>query len=318
MIREALDSVCKAIEGANGGAKFKDDVWSRPGGGGGISRVLQDSVVWEKAGVNISVVYGVMPPKAYRAATAIAELKLGPVPFFAARISFVNPVVVGVSIKKEIPETERPNTFLHESDDHDSPSSSSSTVRSCFKKMIREALDSVCKAIEGANGGAKFKDDVWSRPGGGRGISRVLQDSVVWEKAGVNIFVVYGVMPLKAYRAATAIAELKLGPVPFFVARISFVNPVVVGDVVDLCRCGQAVLEEAVDHEGVGFWVEGVKLGGDVGLRADDMELRLCCLVELVVQVGVGFGRVGGGGKRLGILDSEVNHVMVHYGMEIQ
>ncbi|KAK7836067.1 coproporphyrinogen-iii oxidase 2, partial [Quercus suber] len=197
------------------------------------------------------------------------------------------------SIKKEIPETERPNTFLHESDDHDSPSSSSSTVRSCFKKMIREALDSVCKAIEGANGGAKFKDDVWSRPGGGRGISRVLQDSVVWEKAGVNIFVVYGVMPLKAYRAATAIAEVQqekedgvlvLDSLPR--GEVRGVLVVVFPDDVDLCRCGQAVLEEAVDHEGVGFWVEGVKLGGDVGLRADDMELRLCCLVELVVQVG--------------------------------
>ena len=82
--------MCKAIEGADGGAKFKEDVWSRPGGGGGISRVLQDGAVWEKAGVNVSVVYGVMPPEAYRAATATAELKPGPVPFFAAGISSVN------------------------------------------------------------------------------------------------------------------------------------------------------------------------------------------------------------------------------------
>ena len=82
--------MCKAIESADGGAKFKEDVWSRPGGGGGISRVLQDGAVWEKAGVNVSVVYGVMPPEAYRAATATAELKPGPVPFFAAGISSVN------------------------------------------------------------------------------------------------------------------------------------------------------------------------------------------------------------------------------------
>ena len=26
------------------------------------------------------------------------------------------------------------------------------------------------------------------------------------------------------------------------------------------------MLEEAANHEGVGFWVEGVELGGDVGL----------------------------------------------------
>ena len=85
--------MCKAIENAVGGAKFKEDVWSRHGGRGGINRVLQDSAVWEKAGVNVSVVYGVMPPKAYRAATA--ELKSGPIPFFAAGISSTNPVVVG-------------------------------------------------------------------------------------------------------------------------------------------------------------------------------------------------------------------------------
>ena len=49
--------MCKAIEGVDGGAKFKEDVWSRVGGGGGISRVLQDGAVWEKAGVNVSVIY---------------------------------------------------------------------------------------------------------------------------------------------------------------------------------------------------------------------------------------------------------------------
>lgn len=91
MIRDAQDSVCKAIEAADGGAKFKEDVWSRPGGGGGISRVLQDGAVFEKAGVNVSVVYGVMPPEAYRAAKAAASIdqKPGPVPFFAAGVSSV-------------------------------------------------------------------------------------------------------------------------------------------------------------------------------------------------------------------------------------
>jgi len=90
MIREVQDKVCEAIEIADGGGRFKEDAWTRPGGGGGISRVLQDGGVWEKAGVNISVVYGVMPPEAYRAATASAAgEKSGPVPFFAAGISSV-------------------------------------------------------------------------------------------------------------------------------------------------------------------------------------------------------------------------------------
>ena len=55
----------------------------------------------------------------------------------------------------------------------------------------------------------------------------------------------------------------------------------------------------------MGFRVEGVELGGDVGFRADDMELGLRCLVGLVVQVGVGFGRVGGGGRGRGGMEED-------------
>lgn len=90
MIRDAQDSICAEIEAADGGGKFKEDVWSRPGGGGGISRVLQKGGVWEKAGVNVSVVYGIMPPEAYRAAKGEnSAAKAGPIPFFAAGISSV-------------------------------------------------------------------------------------------------------------------------------------------------------------------------------------------------------------------------------------
>ncbi len=77
------------------GSKFHEDSWIRPGGGGGISRVLQDGNVWEKAGVNVSVVYGTMPPEAYRAATGggsdnkTALDKAGRIPFFAAGVSSV-------------------------------------------------------------------------------------------------------------------------------------------------------------------------------------------------------------------------------------
>lgn len=85
-----------------------------------------------------------------------------------------------VSIEKEVPETERPFTFLRDSDGDDTQSSSSS-VRARFETMIRVAQDKVCEAIEAVEGGPKFKEDVWSRPGGGGGISRVLQDGNVWE-----------------------------------------------------------------------------------------------------------------------------------------
>lgn len=42
-------------------AKFHEDAWVRPNGGGGISRVMAEGKVFEKAGVNLSVVYGTMP-----------------------------------------------------------------------------------------------------------------------------------------------------------------------------------------------------------------------------------------------------------------
>ncbi|KAL2484381.1 Coproporphyrinogen-III oxidase 1 [Forsythia ovata] len=127
-------------------------------------------------------------------------------------------------IEKETPETQRPYTFLRETDD-DNHSDYSNSVRARFEKMIREVQDSVCSAIEAVDQGGKFKEDVWSRPGGGGGISRVLQDGAVWEKAGVNVSVVYGVMPPEAYRAANPSQNdnTKSGPVPFFAAGISSV-----------------------------------------------------------------------------------------------
>ncbi|EPS74229.1 hypothetical protein M569_00524 [Genlisea aurea] len=125
--------------------------------------------------------------------------------------------------EKEVAEAVKPTSFLRESDEI--ASSFSNSLRARFEKMIREAQDSVCSAIEALDGAGKFKEDVWSRPGGGGGISRVLQDGVVFEKAGVNVSVVYGIMPPDAYRAAnpTGNGNLAPGPVSFFAAGISSV-----------------------------------------------------------------------------------------------
>jgi len=41
---------------------FLFDEWNRPEGGGGISCVLQEGVVFEKAGVNISIIHGTLTP----------------------------------------------------------------------------------------------------------------------------------------------------------------------------------------------------------------------------------------------------------------
>jgi coproporphyrinogen III oxidase len=53
--------ICDAVEKLDGGMKFKSDRWDRPGGGGGLSRVLEGGTVFEKAGVNWSDVEGELP-----------------------------------------------------------------------------------------------------------------------------------------------------------------------------------------------------------------------------------------------------------------
>uniref|UniRef100_V5GIL9 coproporphyrinogen oxidase n=2 Tax=Kalmanozyma brasiliensis (strain GHG001) TaxID=1365824 RepID=V5GIL9_KALBG len=51
-------------------ARFLIDSWLRKEGGEGISCVLQDGSTFEKAGVNISVVHGTLPPAAVRQMSA--------------------------------------------------------------------------------------------------------------------------------------------------------------------------------------------------------------------------------------------------------
>jgi coproporphyrinogen III oxidase len=59
------DRICAAIEAEDGAARFREDVWERPDGGGGRSRVLSDGAVFEQAGVGFSDVFGAsLPPSA--------------------------------------------------------------------------------------------------------------------------------------------------------------------------------------------------------------------------------------------------------------
>jgi len=59
------DNICAAFEAEEGGARFREDTWQRPEGGGGRTRVLADGAVFEKAGVNFSHVHGAaLPPSA--------------------------------------------------------------------------------------------------------------------------------------------------------------------------------------------------------------------------------------------------------------
>lgn len=82
------DEITRFLEDVDGEARFGEDAWTRPGGGGGVSRALADGAVFEKAGVNRSVVEGALTP-------GVADRLGGRVPpdraarFFAAGVSVV-------------------------------------------------------------------------------------------------------------------------------------------------------------------------------------------------------------------------------------
>ena len=59
------ERICSALEVEDGMGRFAEDVWERPGGGGGRSRVLSEGGVFEQAGINFSHVHGErLPPSA--------------------------------------------------------------------------------------------------------------------------------------------------------------------------------------------------------------------------------------------------------------
>jgi coproporphyrinogen III oxidase len=58
IIHQMQDDICAALEACDGKAKFVEDKWDRPEGGGGKTRVIANGNVIEKGGVNTSIVFG--------------------------------------------------------------------------------------------------------------------------------------------------------------------------------------------------------------------------------------------------------------------
>jgi coproporphyrinogen III oxidase len=58
---ELQTDICRALAEVDGAATFTADAWQRPGGGGGVARVLEGGALFEKAGVNWSSVDGDLP-----------------------------------------------------------------------------------------------------------------------------------------------------------------------------------------------------------------------------------------------------------------
>ncbi|MBS1911639.1 MAG: oxygen-dependent coproporphyrinogen oxidase [Bacteroidetes bacterium] len=82
-VHDLQDRICSALELADGRARFHEDRWERPGGGGGWARVISGGKVFEKGGVNVSTVHGQLPEK------LAARMGIERADFFATGISLV-------------------------------------------------------------------------------------------------------------------------------------------------------------------------------------------------------------------------------------
>ena len=75
--------ICTALEEANDNAKFIEDKWTREEGGGGKTRVIANGNVFEKGGVNTSVVFGIVSD------AMKSQLKIDGAKWFACGLSLV-------------------------------------------------------------------------------------------------------------------------------------------------------------------------------------------------------------------------------------
>ncbi|RTL57125.1 MAG: oxygen-dependent coproporphyrinogen oxidase [Sphingobacteriales bacterium] len=82
-IHQLQDNICAALEAVDGKEKFFEDKWERAEGGGGKTRVIANGNVFEKGGVNTSIVYGEVTD-AMR-----TQLKINGVKWFACGLSLV-------------------------------------------------------------------------------------------------------------------------------------------------------------------------------------------------------------------------------------
>jgi len=115
LIKEHQKRIVSELEKIDG-IPFKVDTWQRPHGGGGITCVLQEGNVFEKAGVNTSVVYGILPRPAIqrmRANHKALDADVERLEFFAAGLSLVlhpkNPMAPTVHMNYRYFETANPD-----------------------------------------------------------------------------------------------------------------------------------------------------------------------------------------------------------------
>jgi len=81
--RQIQDEICAGLELADGKGKFEEETWTREGGGGGRTRIIQNGNILEKGGVNFSAVEGKLPESIKKSFGLIED------DFFATGLSIV-------------------------------------------------------------------------------------------------------------------------------------------------------------------------------------------------------------------------------------
>ncbi|MFZ5624399.1 MAG: oxygen-dependent coproporphyrinogen oxidase [Gemmatimonadota bacterium] len=82
------DEITTFVERLDRGKRFREDCWQRPGGGGGVTRVLTEGATFEKAGVNRSAVEGAIDAHHARRLGAVVPVSAG-LRFHATGVSVV-------------------------------------------------------------------------------------------------------------------------------------------------------------------------------------------------------------------------------------
>ena len=88
MVHAIQDEICEALRSIDG-VDYRQDEWTREEGGGGRSRVFSGCNIFEKAGVNVSVVHVTLSPQAAQTMGGGHELQGKDLDFFATGISLV-------------------------------------------------------------------------------------------------------------------------------------------------------------------------------------------------------------------------------------
>ncbi|RYF91758.1 MAG: oxygen-dependent coproporphyrinogen oxidase [Chitinophagaceae bacterium] len=83
IVHQLQNDICAALEACDGAAHFVEDKWERAEGGGGKTRVIANGNVFEKGGVNTSIVFGAVTP------AMKTQLKIEGHEWFACGISIV-------------------------------------------------------------------------------------------------------------------------------------------------------------------------------------------------------------------------------------